>query len=351
VEAVDTSTWADRLEQNMQVALDLDALPRQSALLALNDLMKQMDRVVGKYKLDVLLAKTSQVHTPRFVVKLSSPILCETYTIYQGRGVGRQSRIDLIRSGKAKVTQTQETSTPILKYPDQSSQNSSVGKLKSAGVLKPAPGSRKPKPPGVCLSKSQSKVWHCEPCNAHITNNSVCITQHLGGSKHVANVEDWGVKPYAQFICEMCQECMANEPIVLRNHFRAKHSTVTTLNIASSPAVSTACVKFWHCESCNLNIPSDAESVHAHNASLAHQRQNAYDRNISRADGIILAAATRKENESMQANGTWITVHKKDGTTKNKFVKATNKSSNTGDKNDNNLMVCVLCYGHVIISM
>ncbi len=39
----------------------------------------------------------------------------------------------------------------------------------------------------------------------------------------------------------------------------------------------------------------------------------------------------------MQANGIWMTVHKKDGTTKNKFVKATKKTSNTGNMNDNDL--------------
>jgi hypothetical protein len=72
VEAVDFSTWADRLDQNLRVALELDALPRQSALLTLNGLMNQMDRVVAKFKFDAQLARTSQVHPQAFISYLMS---------------------------------------------------------------------------------------------------------------------------------------------------------------------------------------------------------------------------------------------------------------------------------------
>jgi hypothetical protein len=138
---------------------------------------------------------------------------------------------------------------------------------------------------------------------------------------------------------------MENEPMLLRNHFHSKHSK------ASSATAMLPVVKIWHCESCNLDIPADAESVHAHNQSHAHQRQLAYDGNVSRPDGSDLADATRKHNGSEQEGRIWITVNKKDGTLKRKLVNATKKSGNAGDKNDDNFMICCLCYGHVIVSM
>jgi hypothetical protein len=202
------------------------------------------------------------------------------------------------------------------------------------GVLKQAPGARKAKPPGICSSKDASKVWRCEPCQSYITNTSDCITQHLRGSRHVEHALAWGDKPYAQFICVLCNDCMENEPSLLRMHFHSKHSNASSVT-AMLP------VKIWRCESCSLNIPADADSVHAHNQSHAHQRQIAYDGNVSRLDGSDLAKATRKQNESEQESKIWITVLKKDGTQKRKQVNAAKKSGNAGDKNNNNFMICV----------
>jgi hypothetical protein len=167
----------------------------------------------------------------------------------------------------------------------------------------------------------------------------------LKGSKHVENVESWGQKPYAQFICHLCSDSMENEPMLLRNHFRSKHST------ASSATAILPVVKIWHCDSCNLDMSADADTVRAHNQSQGHQRQHAYDGNASRPDGSALADATRQLNGSEQEGQIWITVTKKDGSSKKKLVKAAKKSGNAGVKNDNNFMICCLCYGHVIVSM
>jgi hypothetical protein len=183
-------------------------------------------------------------------------------------------------------------------------------------------------------------------------------------------LKQWCDKEFKKFVCETCQESMANEPNILRSHFRINHpelleSTTTskaagvrrarpaaTVPAATLPA---AAVSIWHCDACDINIPADPASVAAHNASQEHARLRMYAADIARHDGAGLAAATRRKNSDDDAGRMWITVTKKDGSKINKLVQKSSKSGAAamhavGPRRDtpadctrNEFCVCAVC--------
>jgi hypothetical protein len=135
---------------------------------------------------------------------------------------------------------------------------------------------------------------------------------------------------------------MVNEPTILRNHFRTKHPTLLeskdpqSSKVASAPKKRTASAstsstagadgskRLWHCDTCDLDIPADANSVKDHNASNSHQTMHMLIADVSRPDGAGLAAAARQKNvadDAAKFTSKWITVKKKNGSVKKKLVK------------------------------
>jgi hypothetical protein len=153
-------------------------------------------------------------------------------------------------------------------------------------------------------------------------------------------LKQWGDKEFKKFVCETCQESMANEPNILRSHFRINHPALLESKDPSKAAgarrarpaaavpaaVPAAAVSTWHCDTCDKNILADPASVAAHNASQEHTRLRMYAADIARPDGAGLAAAARKKNSDDDAGKMWITVTKKDGSKINKLVLKSSKS-------------------------
>ena len=63
LEAVDATIFERDFALNMAKIQALDPLAKQHALRGVSELMHKMKCIVGKFELDVMLAKTNQVHT------------------------------------------------------------------------------------------------------------------------------------------------------------------------------------------------------------------------------------------------------------------------------------------------
>ena len=245
-----------------------------------------------------------------------------SFTIYQGRGIKRVSMIDNVRGTGEHVAKS------TLKFPDLSSQASSVGLLKSVSKT------HFEKPTGVCASTNPATTWFCEPCNTRITNDSTCVQQHRISTKHKKNVESWGSKEYQAFICHICSESFENDPNLLRKHWRLKHSIHAsdltdcsasstkkrsrTLQLVDESAGPPKVNKtFHHCDCCGTDMENNPTTVNAHNASFSHTSMKMLRRDgDSRPDGPALATAAAAAN----ADKRWVTVTKRNGQIVNKLV-------------------------------